>query len=149
MQMKRTYLNALAGAGLLLVMAFTASQVASSGEEARPQAKGKLAVVWTSGDPEVAHRMVFMYTHNAKRAGWFDEVQLVIWGPSQRLLVGDKDIEAKVKAMKADGVVVRACIACARSYGLVEKLRTMGIEVLAMGQPLTELLKSDWKVLSF
>ena len=68
----------------------------------------KLAVVWTSGDPDVAHRICFMYTHAAKRNGWFDEIRFVVWGPSQRLLVADKDILAKVKAMQKDGVVVEA-----------------------------------------
>ena len=134
-------------AALSLVMVLVLGLPAGSQEA--EQSKDKLAVVWTSGDPEVAHRMVFMYAHNAKRVGWFDEVQVVIWGPSQRLLVSDKDIEAKVKAMQTDGVLVRACIACARSYGLVEKIRAMGIEVRGMGQPLTELLKSDWKVITF
>ena len=134
-------------AALSLVMVLVLGLPAGSQEA--EQSKDKLAVVWTRGDPEVAHRMVFMYAHNAKRVGWFDEVQVVIWGPSQRLLVSDKDIEAKVKAMQTDGVLVRACIACARSYGLVEKIRAMGIEVRGMGQPLTELLKSDWKVITF
>ena len=64
----------------------------------------RLAVVWTSGDPDVAHRMCLMYTHAAKTAGWFDEVRLVVWGPSARLVAGDKDLQAKLKAMKADGV---------------------------------------------
>jgi hypothetical protein len=147
--MKRSFMNIPAAAGLSLLMVLVASLVAGSADTQVQQPKGKLAVVWTSGDPEVAHRMVFMYAHNAKRAGWFDEVQIVIWGPSQRLLVSDKDIEAKVKAMQADGILVRACIACARSYGLVEKIRAMGFEVRGMGQPLTELLKSDWKVITF
>ena len=30
-----------------------------------------LVVVWSSGDPEVAHKMVFMYTYNAKKNGWW------------------------------------------------------------------------------
>ncbi|MHC4722001.1 MAG: hypothetical protein ACYS6I_04745, partial [Planctomycetota bacterium] len=30
----------------------------------------KLAVLWTSGDPDVAHRVCFMYTHNAKNQKW-------------------------------------------------------------------------------
>ena len=27
-----------------------------------------------------------MYTLNAKRQGWFDEVTLIVWGPSSKLL---------------------------------------------------------------
>ncbi len=112
-------------------------------------AKSKLAVVWTSGDSEVAHKVCFMYTNAAKRAGWFDEVLLIVWGPSSRLLAGDKELEAKVKAMIEGGVVVQACVSCADMYGVAESLRAMGIEVKPMGSPLSDILKADWKVLTF
>ena len=110
----------------------------------------KLAVLWTSGDPFVAHKVCFMYTHNAKKAGWWNEVQLIVWGPSSKLLAEDNDLQTAVKAMMADGVVVKACKACADSYGVSDDLTALGIEVKYMGQPLTEMLKSDqWQVLTF
>ena len=109
----------------------------------------RLAVVWTSGDPDVAHRVCFMYTHNAKKQKWFDEVRLVIWGPSARLLAGDKDLQAYIQRMQNDGVYVQACIVCADSYGVSDKLRNMGIEVKGMGKPLSDYLQDDWKVLTF
>ena len=110
----------------------------------------KLAVLWTSGDPFVAHKVCFMYTHNAKKAGWWNEVQLIVWGPSSKLLAEDNDLQTAVKAMMADGVVVKACKACADSYGVSDDLAVLGIEVKYMGQPLTEMLKSDqWQVLTF
>ena len=109
----------------------------------------RLSVLWTSGDPDVAHKVCFMYTHNAQKAKWFDEVTLIVWGPSSRLLAGDKSIEAAVKAMLADGVIVKACQACADLYGVSDDLRKMGIEVKYMGSPLTDMLKSDYKVLTF
>lgn len=110
----------------------------------------KLAVLWTSGDPDIANRVAFMYTHNAKKVGWFREVTLIIWGPSQRLLLYDKSLQEKVKAMQNDGVVVEACIACAMGYGIVEDLKKLGITVRGMGEPLSNYLKQpDWKVLTF
>ena len=109
----------------------------------------KLAVLWTSGDPDVAHRVCFMYTHNAKKQKWFDQVNLIVWGPSSRLLAGDKDIAAELQQMQKDGVIVQACQACADSYGVSDKIRELGFEVKYMGQPLTEMLKSDYKVLTF
>jgi hypothetical protein len=109
----------------------------------------RVAVVWSSGDPDVAHRVCLMYTHAAKQSGWFDEVQLIIWGPSARLLAGDKDLQEKIATMMADGVDVKACIVCADSYGVTDRLREMDIEVKAMGEPLSDLLKSDWEVLTF
>ena len=118
------------------------------GQEKTPP-NSRLAVIWTSGDPEVAHRVCFMYTDNAKKQKWFDEVTLIVWGPSARLLAGDKDLQAKVKGMLDDGVKVQACVACAESYGVTEQLRKMGIEVKGMGKPLTDLIQQGWHILTF
>ena len=51
--------------------------------------------------------------------------------------------------MTADGVIVQACIVCADSYGVADRLRAMGIEVKGMGKPLSELVQSGWNVLTF
>jgi hypothetical protein len=111
--------------------------------------KQRLAVVWTSGDPEVAEKVCFMYTHNARLQGWFDEVVLIVWGPSAKLLSENKQLQEKVKKMIADGVKVQACINCANMYGVTDLLKAMGIEVKGMGPVLTTYLKEDWKVLTF
>lgn len=141
------------GFGMAVVVAGFAwllpSPTAQSTEKLPVPATSRLAVVWTSGDPEVAHRVCLMYTHAARKSNWFDEVRLVVWGPSANLLAGDKDLQEKVKAMMADGVLVQACIVCADSYGVTESLRGLGIEVKAMGQPLTQMLMEDYKVLTF
>ena len=112
-------------------------------------ATSKLGVLWTSGDVDVAYKVCFMYTNAAKKRQWFDEVELIVWGPSSRLLAGDKNLQAEIKKMQENGVVVKACLACADLYGVTDKLRELGIEVKYMGQPLSEMLKSDWKVLTF
>ena len=109
----------------------------------------QLAVVWSSGDADVAHRVCLMYTHAARKNKWFDEVELIVWGPSSRLLAGDKDLQAKIKEMKKDGVILKACKACADSFGVSDDLEELGIEVKYMGKPLSEMLQSDWKVITF
>ena len=118
------------------------------GQEAAPP-DSRLAVIWSSGDPEVAHRACLMYTENAKKQKWFDEVTLIVWGPSARLLAGDKDLQAKIKGMLDAGVKVQACMACTDSYGVSDQLRKMGIDVKYMGKPLTDLIKQGWHVLTF
>jgi len=109
----------------------------------------RLAVLWISGDPEVAHRACLMYTHAAQQQKWFDQVTLIVWGPSARLLAADKDLQMKIKTMMQDGVKVQACVACADSYGVSPQLRELGLEVKGMGAPLTDLLKQGWKVLTY
>ena len=117
--------------GVALLAACAGAYLARAAEPASAPAPrdSRLAVVWTSVDPDVAHRVCFMYTQNAAKNKWFGEVRLIVWGPSARLLAGDKDLQAKTKAMMKDGVVVQACIACADSYGVTETLRGLGIEV--------------------
>jgi hypothetical protein len=76
-----------------------ARQPAASGQEASADLT-RLAVLWTSGDRDVALKMVFMYTLNAKRRAWFDEVQLIVWGPSSKLLSVDEELQAAVAEME-------------------------------------------------
>lgn len=109
----------------------------------------KLVVLWTSDDPYVAERVAFMYTHTAKTAGWFKEVTLIIWGPSAKLISENIKLQEKISQMREDGVEVRACIACANSYGVADKLKELGYDVRGMGKPLTDYLKSGAKVLTF
>jgi hypothetical protein len=109
----------------------------------------RLCVVWTSGDPGVAKNVCFMYTLNAKKQGWFDDVHLVVWGPSAELLSRDTSLQGEIRAMQKVGVVTEACVVCARRYGVVEELRALGIDVKGMGVPLSERLKQDWKVITF
>jgi hypothetical protein len=108
----------------------------------------KLAVLWTSDDPNLAEKMAFMYTYNAKKQGWFDEVVLIVWGPSAKLLSENKMLQDYVKKMQEAGVKVEACMACARMYGVDQKLLELGIDVKGMGIPLSNYLKEDWKTLS-
>lgn len=108
----------------------------------------KLAVLWTSGDPEVEEKMVFMYTLNAKRNQWFDEVVLIIWGPSAKLAVENEMIIDYIKMMQEAGVKTEACFYCAKMYDAHEKLSEMGVDVKGMGVPLSDYLKEEWKVLS-
>lgn len=134
------------------VAAFTAGaiarQPAAPGQEASVE-PSRLAVLWTSGDRDVALKMVFMYTLNAKTRAWFDEVQLIVWGPSSKLLSVDQELQAEVATMNEAGVGLVACKACADSYGVSEKLEELGVEVRYMGRPLTEMLKGDWVVVTF
>ncbi len=116
---------------------------------APPAAPSRLVVLWTSGEPDVAHQVCFMYTHAAHRSKWFDEVRLVVWGPSSRLLAGDKELQKKIKAMMDDGMKVQACVVCANNYGVADRLREMGLEVKGMGKPLSDYMHDGWKVLTF
>ena len=139
----------LAGMAITYIIGVKIREGTVQSEPTRAPQSNQLAVLWTSADPDVAHRVCLLYTHAAQKQKWFDPVRLIVWGPSARLLAGDRELQSKVQAMIADGVHVQACVVCADSYGVTDPLRALGIEVKPMGEPLTDLLKHDWKVLTF
>lgn len=110
----------------------------------------KLLVVWTSGDKEVAKNMVFMYTYNAKKNGWWKTVNLLVWGASSKLLAEDQELQDYLLKIKEAGVALFACKACADIYGVSDKLSSLGIDVKYMGAPLTQYLKNkEWVTVTF
>jgi hypothetical protein len=108
-----------------------------------------LVVLWTSGDIDVAEKMVFMYVSAAKSAKWFDEVVFIIWGPSAKLLSENANLQERLKKMQEMGIRTEACVACARMYGVDDDLRDLGIDVKGMGGPLSDYLKKRYHLLTF
>jgi hypothetical protein len=109
----------------------------------------KLVVLWTSADAEVAKKMVFMYTYNAKKYGWWKDITFIIWGPSSKLLSEDTELQFYLNKMKEEGIKLEACKACADEYGVSDKLTELGIDVKYMGTVLTEYIKSEKHVITF
>ena len=134
---------------LCCVVTVTIVKDVQQAEASESKGSSKLAIVWTSGDRDVALKTVFMYTNNAKKQGWFDQVRLIVWGPSSLLLSVDKELQEYLRKMQDNGVELQACIACSNMYGVTEKLHGLGIEVKGMGKPLTEMMKTGWVTMTF
>ena len=117
-------------------------------EKEKLDANDSLVILWTTRDPEVAKNMVFMYAKNSRLKGWWKEVRLVVWGPSADLMADNLELQTELEELLASGVEVLACRACADRYGVSEKLEELGINVIYMGQPLTDYLKSGLHVIS-
>lgn len=113
------------------------------------KAKDSLVVVWSSGDRDVADKMVFMYTLNSRLKNWWNEVTLIIWGPSSKLITEDIGLQDYLERLKDAGVRLEACITCADMYRVSKKLADMGVDVKPMGQPLSQYLKEGRAVITF
>ncbi len=108
----------------------------------------KINILWVNDNPQTAHTMVFMYATNAKTQGWFDEVEVIIWGPTAKLTAEDESIQEKINLAKHAGVTVKACISCANMFGVTDKLKSLDLEVDAMGPVLTDILKANEKLIT-
>jgi hypothetical protein len=136
---------------LLIILLFTSvSAGLLNAQSTRTNtASDTLVVLWSSGDPEVAEKACLMYTGAAKKNGWFKEVILIVWGPSEKLLAENWKLKEKIAAMKKSGVIVEACVACSNMYGVTDELKVCEVDVKGMGVPLTRYLKRGYKIISF
>jgi len=132
---------------LLLSIVFGSFYVFAADDKKELKPEDKLVVLWTSGDREVALKMVFMYTFNARKYKWWDDITLVVWGPSAKLLSEDKELQDYIKKIKDAGVDLKACKGCSDQYGVSEKLEELGITVKYMGE-LTDYLKEGRHILT-
>jgi hypothetical protein len=115
----------------------------------RQVVSNKLLIVWSTEEIEVAKKMVLLYASVMLPRGYWDEAIIMIWGPSARLLSDNSELQTKVKEIADTGVKLQACVVCTDEYGVSQKLRELGVELVHTGEMLTKALQTDWKVLTF
>ncbi len=102
--------------------------------------KRELLINWTTDNLDTAMHMVLLYTYNAKKLGWLDEITLLVWGASQKLVATNKEVQAQIKQIEDIGIRVIACKKCAEDQGVEDKLQSCGVEVFYTGEILTPWL---------
>ncbi|MDD2781380.1 DsrE family protein [Sulfuricurvum sp.] len=109
----------------------------------------KLLIVWSSGEIEVAKKLVLLYGSVILPRGYWDEAHLMVWGPSAKLLAENTQLQEMVAKVIESGVKASVCVVCSDDYGVTEQLSSLGIEPTHTGEFLTQALKNDWKVVTF
>ena len=107
----------------------------------------RLNILWTSNDKETFKHMISMYSLNSLKNGWWDEVNIIIWGGSTRLAGEDAEVQKEIKNLLEMGVSVEACKACADKMKVASTLKEIGVEVKYMSK-LTALIKGDDKLIT-
>ena len=103
----------------------------------------KLLVIIATGSEEKAIAGL-MYTRNAIRNRWVDDVKVVFFGPSEELVATCDD---KVAFFVKDIITSTTCFACkaiSDEKGVSEKLAKAGIEVAYVGTVISNLIKEGY-----
>lgn len=110
--------------------------------------QNEILILWTTGDKEVATKMVLMYSLNAKINEWWQEITLLIWGSSAKLVAQDEEIQQELDEMMEIGIKVMACKECSDRLNVTTELEKVGIGVTHTGKFLTDWLKSGKHILT-
>lgn len=112
--------------------------------------KNKLLIVWSSGEKEVAKKLVLLYGSVMLERKYWDEATIMIWGPSAQILAEDKELQEQMLIVRDSGIAFNACIVCTDDYGVSDKLKELGVKLIHTGEMLTEALQNeDVKVITF
>jgi len=109
----------------------------------------KVFVILSSGDREVALEVGLIYPLNAAKNVWMDEVKVIIFGPSEKVVANDKEVQGRIRELLENDVEVLACKWCADRMGITEKLEEIGVPVVYVGTIISDLLKEGWAALTF
>ena len=108
----------------------------------------RLYILWTNADMITSEKMVMMYATNSMLHHWWEEVTVIIWGATAKLIAENEMIQSKMQIASYAGVKFTACKACTDQLGVTDKLLELGIEIIYWGQELTRLLKENEKLIS-
>lgn len=102
----------------------------------------KLLTVIATGNKEKALAGL-MFTRNAIKYRWLDDVKVVFFGPSEELVVHDE----RVAHMTEEIAAVTDCFACkyiSDEQGVSEDLADVGIRVEYVGTVIADLIKEGY-----
>lgn len=105
--------------------------------------KSKVVVVLCSSDEQVI-RTGIMYGTNALKKNWFEDVKFIIFGGGQEVLLKNTDLLNSLLEFKP-----LACKFVADEKGIGDMLSNKGLEVVYVGETLSNLINEGWTPLVF
>lgn len=84
-----------------------------------------------------------MFARNAIEEAWMGDVKIVFFGPSERLVVTDKQLSNEAREIASLGEVF-ACKAISDREGFSDDIETLGVKVEFVGSRISELLKQGY-----
>jgi len=103
----------------------------------------KVLVIISSSDKEKALTGM-MYATNAHRNLWFEDVKLIFFGPAQKVVLSDKNVQKYLaEYIELDGEPV-TCRFIAERDKITDKSKKLGIKVDYVGENISNLIKSGY-----
>jgi hypothetical protein len=108
----------------------------------------KLNILWTTGNKNKVFSMLNMFASRSEKNDWWNDVNVIIYGASAKLVGTDKKVQVEIVDMISQGVNVEAFKDSCDNFGVTEKLIELGVNVRSMGKPMNEYIQSGQRILT-
>ena len=104
----------------------------------------KVIVIIGTAEPEKAQAGA-MYALNAVKHGWMADVKLLLFGPAERLVLEDPDLQDLVRQYMAEETASPiACKFLADRDGQTDPLEELGLDVQYVGPIISDAIKAGY-----
>ena len=108
----------------------------------------KLNILWTTGNKNQVFTMLNTFASKSEKNDWCNDVNVIIYGVSAKLVGTDKKVQSEILNMINHGVNVEAFKDSCDNFGVTETLLELGINVRYMGKPMNEYIQSGQRILT-
>jgi hypothetical protein len=102
-------------------------------------------LIWLASGERAKLEPGILWGVNATKNGWVDEVRIVVFGESQKLLLEDHELFQMMNEVKSP----MFCKYLAESVGIEKDLQAKGANLIDVGEPIAEAIKEGFQVITF
>lgn len=103
----------------------------------------KVLIIISTAEAEKAQTGM-MYALNALKKGWMKDVKLILFGPSENLILKDKEMQDFLKQYLELTEKVVACKFIADRDNTTAQIEASGIKVEYVGEMISDLIKEGY-----
>ncbi|MEW5913259.1 MAG: hypothetical protein AB1814_11935 [Thermodesulfobacteriota bacterium] len=103
---------------------------------------GKVVTIIATADAAKAKTGV-MYTMRALQEGWLEDIRLIFFGPAEKALLANQDIQGMVAQIKT-ATTPLACKAISDREGTSDQLQALGVDVVYVGRIISDLINQGY-----
>ena len=103
----------------------------------------KLAVIVSQAEENAIWTGLFFATKGTRNR-FMDEIRLVLWGPSEKTIAENPELQQMIREYLSLGKRVWACKTCSDRYGVTEAMERLGCTVDYVGSIVTGWIKEGF-----
>ena len=103
----------------------------------------RVCLILASSDKDVL-KWGLRYAWRSTKEKYLEDIKVIIFGPSEKVIAEDPELQESVKRFMDLGKVISACKACSDEDGVSEELSGLDIKVEYVGSVIGQLIKEGY-----
>ena len=101
-------------------------------------------LIWLKSGSLEAIKPGILYGVNAKKYKWVDDVKFVVFGEAEKLFLEERELLKEINDVDS-----YFCKFVAENEGYVNRLESLGVNVVYVGKLISDLIAEGYQVLTF